>query len=294
MAVANTIALIFDFDDTLVPDSTTLLLRNCGIDPQRFWNKDLKELIGRGYDPTLGFLRLLLDNVGPGKPLGVLSNAKLREFGASLDQRFHEGLPQLFVELRALAKEMANVNVEYYVISGGLQAVIEGSSIIRDHFAGVYGCQLEEVGDPPALANIKRAINFTEKTRYLFEINKGITAAQSSKNPYLVNKDIRKSRRRIPFTNMVYVGDGLTDIPCFSLLKAHHSICFGVFDPTDETKAKRALLEFLGPGRVVSMHAPRYRPKDELGALLRAHVANLCQRLNLEGQTAEYSEEDDD
>src|SRR5947207_2162139 len=79
------------------------------------------------------------------------------------------------------------------------------------------------------LATIKRAVTFTEKTRFLFEIQKGITPQQTAKDPYLVNKDVPATDRRVPFSNMIYVGDGLTDIPCFSLIGHNRGRAFAVF-----------------------------------------------------------------
>ena len=89
------LALIFDFDDTLVPDSTTQLLLQHGIDPQQFWGRDAKNLVQSGYDPALAYLKLLLDNIGPGKPLGDLTNEGLGKFGAQLDRKYFPGIPRL-------------------------------------------------------------------------------------------------------------------------------------------------------------------------------------------------------
>jgi phosphoglycolate phosphatase-like HAD superfamily hydrolase len=292
MAVSTTIAVVFDFDDTLVPDSTTMLLKEHGIDPDKFWKHDAKALVTRGYDPTLAWLRLLLDAVGPDAPLGLLTNERLHEFGASLDAHFHAGLPALFDELKAMVQEYRIITVEFYIVSGGLQAVIEGSVIVQKYFAGVYGCTLDEAGEPLTIRHVKRAINFTEKTRYLFEINKGLTPKQTQENPYLVNREIPKAKRRVPFRNMIYVGDGLTDIPCFSLLTRFGGTCFGVFDPTDHAKAKRALLEFLKPRRVIGMHSPKYGQNDDLGSLLRAAVSSLSTRIVVDQQTAEFTSDE--
>ena len=107
---------------------------------------------------------------------------------------------------------------------------------------------------------------------------------QTLKNPYLVNKDVSNDKRPIPFKNMIYVGDGLTGIPCFSLLKKEGGTAFGVFNPTEESSAKRAFLEFLKTGRVISIHAPKYRRTDELGSLIRAAVSTRCSRIKMEEQ----------
>jgi len=97
-----------------------------------------------------------------------------------------------------------------------------------------------------------------------------------------VNKDVKQEDRRIPLRNIVYVGDGLTDIPCFSTVKHFGGEAFGVFDPTNPEKTKRALLEFMVPKRVVGMYKPRYQDSDELGALLRAWVVNRAAAIQME------------
>ena len=75
------------------------------------------------------------------------------------------------------------------------------------------------------------------------------------------------------------------------MLKSNGGTCFGVFDPTDSSKAKRALMEFLKPGRVISMHSPRYGSTDDLGSLLRAAISSLCSRIVVNQQTAEFGEQ---
>ena len=281
------IAVIFDFDDTIVPDSTTELLKNHGIKPDDFWLKDVRALIDSGYDPTHAYLKHLLDLVGNDRPLGQLTNDELRTFGASMDTKFFPGIPELFDDLRGIVHNYRDISIEFYVVSGGLQDIVEGSSIIRKNCTSVYGCQL--AGDTPAgnLKYIKRAITFTEKTRYIFEINKGIEPDQVTGKPYLVNTHKDHPQRRVRFCDMIYIGDGLTDIPCFSLIKNGANdplgggIAFAVFDPTKEMSAKQALQDYLIPGRVTGAHAPNYTKERELGSFMRSAVAGMCARINL-------------
>lgn len=285
------IAVVFDFDDTLMPDSTTELIREHGIDPDLFWGSTVKDLLLLGYEPALAYLNRLLENVGEKKPLGLMSNEGLRAYGKTLSSRFYPGVTGIFKELKDSVALVSNdINLEFYVVSGGLQDLIEEIPLLKKNFNGVYGCQFGEHPETGVIHQIKRCVTFTEKTRYLFEINKGISAKQVEKNKYAVNQDIPLPRRRVPFKNMIYVGDGLTDIPCFSLVKRLGGMAFGVFNPAEERSAKRALLEFLSTDRVISMHAPRYRKADELGALLRAAVSMVANRVHLEGKEAEAEE----
>lgn len=286
MVASNIIAVIFDFDDTLTPDSTTKLIEKYGVDPQKFWLEDAKRLVNDGWDPTHAYLRLIIDRIGSDKPFDLLTNENLRSFGSTL--QFYPGIPRLFNILKKIA-EKSKCEIEFYVVTGGLQEIVEGSNI-RQYLSGVWGCQLEGDNPDSELKYIKRCVTFTEKTRYLFEINKGLRANQIATNPYLVNKEIQKENRRVPFENMIYIGDGLTDIPCFSLIKnmsGNQGTTFGIFNPAEEGSAKKALLELLKTDRVISAHAPRYRKTDELGSLLRAAVATRCSKINLVREEAE-------
>jgi len=212
--------------------------------------------------------------------LGNLTNADLTRFGRRLDDKFYPGVKRMFGDLRRVA-EKSKFEIRFYIVSGGLEEIIKGSKTVQDNVSWVFGCSL--VGDTirGPLKYIRRCVTFTKKTRFLFEINKfGRDLKRTTTNPYLVNKAVEKRQRDIPFTNMIYVGDGLTDIPCFSLVKQYGGLAFGVFDRT-ETSAKRGLREFLKTDRVTSMHLPRYGSKDELGMMLRAAVADRCAELSL-------------
>jgi hypothetical protein len=272
--VANTsgaIALVFDFDDTLVPDSTTKLLDSRGVNPDSLW-AEARTLLAQGYDQPHAYLRLLLDMVGDGKPLGPLRNADLAEFGASLDGDYYPGLPGLFDDLRRLVADAVGVSIEFFIVSSGLEDVIRGSRIVQDYFSGVYGCLL--AGDPSdgPLKYVRRAVTFTEKTRFLFEINKGLRDSDTVSNPFLVNQDVLPDSRPVPWENMLYVGDGLTDIPCFSLVEYMGGKAFGVLH-ADTESGKNRIAAMLGPRRARSLNSPRYGDTDDFGMILRQMVA---------------------
>jgi phosphoglycolate phosphatase-like HAD superfamily hydrolase len=271
------IAVIFDFDDTLLPDSTSALLREHGIDPEEFWTVRAKKLVEQGYDPPLAYLNLLLQEVG-GR-LGELRNADLEKLGSRLDATWFPGLPDLFEDLRKQVGEYRDVSIEFYIISGGLQPIMDGSEYVRRYFRAAYGCQLGEDPTTNRIAYVKRCITFTEKTRYLFEINKGVPPEKSRTQPHLVNEYVPEDKRPVPFRNMIYVGDGLTDIPCFSLIEKNGGVAFGVFQSGQES-AKQAFQRFLEKTRRVhSLHHPDYRPDAELGSLLRAAVSSVCSQI---------------
>ena len=279
----NVIAIVFDFDDTLTDDSTTKLLEKHGVNTADFWQNQMKKRTDEGWDAPLAYLTWILDNVGEGKLFGKLTNAQLREFGATLE--LYPGLTELFSDLQAIAAQhsLTRPAVEFYIVSGGLEEVIRGS-IAHKYFHGIWGCNFAEEGD--CIRHVKNIVTFTEKTIALFAINKGITDEEIRKNPYKVNEARQPEDRRVPFRNMIYLGDGLTDVPCFSLLDKMGGKAFAVFDPRKKDSPKKAWENLVAPKRVASAHSPKYGREDDLGAILRAAVNAICVDLDLRSQTS--------
>jgi hypothetical protein len=100
------------------------------------------------------------------------------------------------------------------------------------------------------------------------------------REPFIVNQKVEHADRRIPIENMIYIGDGLTDVPCFSVMEQFKGQSFGVFNPEREGSPKKAWEQLIAPRRVVTMNSPRYGKKDDLGALLRVAVRQICLRLD--------------
>ncbi len=181
--------------------------------------------------------------------------------------------------------EFRDVSVEFYIVSGGLQAIIEGCPTVQEFFTGVYGCQLAEDISTGTVSEVQRCVTFTEKTRFLFEINKGIRTEDARSNPYLVNKKIDDRSRRVPLKNMIYVGDGLTDIPCFSLVRGRGGSAFAVRKPGKESD-KQAFEELLAADRVSSIHSPDYSSGADLGDFIRVAVASKASDIQLRASQA--------
>jgi hypothetical protein len=276
--MSTNIGLVFDFDDTLAPDSTTLLLQEHGIDPEEFWFTEFQSRVSEGYDPTVAYLSLLLDNVGEDQPLGELTREELEEFGADLPEPLYPGLPGLFDDINSIADEYEDVTVEYYILSEGLESIIQGTTI-ADRCEAVYASRLD-VDSDGTIDSIQRPISFTDKTRYLYEINKGITPETARENPYEVNIQMDPEERRIPFENMIYIGDGITDIPCFSLIKDRGGRVFGVIDSDDDREEgsakQRAIRDMGSPRRAGNLNRPIYDEGGRLGSLLRLTIQGIC------------------
>lgn len=271
------IGIIFDYDDTIMPDTTTQLLKSYGVDTKTFWNVDFKKLINEGWNPANAYLKLLLDNIGKDKKLGELTNKELREFGKSIERTQYPGLDELFKKIRNIVKEYRDIKVEFYIISGGLEEIIRGNPFVQRNFTEVYGSNLCGDKKDSTLKYIRNAITFTGKTRYLFEINKGIAKEKSFSNPLLVNEEVAKNDRRIPFKNMIYIGDGYTDIPCFSLLRDNDGRSFGVFHNFETASEKiKYFRQVLKPERVLSSGLPKYGKNETLGELIPLTINGMC------------------
>jgi|HubBroStandDraft_6_1064221.scaffolds.fasta_scaffold166799_1 hypothetical protein len=251
-------AVIFDFDDTLAEDSTAALvthyktpaLTNYYAEKLRdiYDNDESKvaqcffdeatEMVSEGWDPSLAYTSLLVDKIRQGY-LPPLTRADLESFGKNHVtiypgvRRFLADLRKQFIEDSVIAKE--HFSLDYYVVSGGIGDIIRGSPIAGE-FRDIWACefQFDEGGVP---VRPKSVITFTEKTKCLFCINKGIERAQSLQTPYAVNADMPESDRPIPLSHMIYVGDGPSDIPCMSLLKKVHGEAFLLYGPKTVHKA---------------------------------------------------------
>jgi phosphoglycolate phosphatase-like HAD superfamily hydrolase len=272
--MTSNIGVVFDFDDTLAPDSTTFLLEEYDIDATEFWHEQFPARVQEGYDPTVAYLTLLLEQIGAKKTMGAATPADLKRCATELEKNLYPGVPDIFDALNEIVAQYEGVAIDYFVVSEGIESLISGS-IISDHCTEIYASRLATDGSD-VFSGIKRPISFTDKTRYLYEINKGITASEARENPYAVNAEIPEDERKIPFDQMIYIGDGITDIPCFSLIQDRGGRVFGV-DEAETTSAKQqAILDLGSPQRAGNLNSPDYTADGQLGSLLRLAVESLC------------------
>ena len=229
MAEQNVIAVLFDCDGTLCEDTTTFVLKKYDVDVDRFW-ENVNGMVRKGWDPPLAYMSRIVQMVQSGR-IPDLTNERLREIGAEVD--FFPGIPQMFDELKRLVIESeefreADVSLEYYVISSGFEEVIRGSEI-GGFMKDIFACSFDADPKTGVLRSLKSIVTFTEKTKFVFAVNKGISGSMLRRRPYEVNNAIGDDQRRVPFRNMVYVGDGPSDIPCFSLIMKNGGHGIGVF-----------------------------------------------------------------
>jgi hypothetical protein len=239
-----------------------------GIDSRSFWKKSHELVKDLGFDNELAYMKLLLDCLGIDRP----TNARLRELGGSL--RFYPGLPEMFHEFQSgLLKphhESLGIQVEHYIISSGLKILIEGSRI-APFVKAIFGCEFAE-DETGRISFPKRVISHTQKTQYLFRINKGLLSMNED-----VNDHMPESVRPVPFRNMIYIGDGPTDVPCFAVVRQNGGHAIAVYNPEDSTRASFKKCYQL------STHADRVRhiaPADfRAGSHLRLVLENMIEEI---------------
>jgi hypothetical protein len=266
----NTIAIVYDYDLTLSPNymQEEVIFPAFGIDSRSFWKKSHELVKDLGFDNELAYMKLLLDCLGIDRP----TNARLRELGGSL--RFYPGLPEMFQEFQSgLLKphhESLGIQVEHYIISSGLKILIEGSRI-APFVKAIFGCEFAE-DESGRISFPKRVISHTQKTQYLFRINKGLLSMNED-----VNDHMPESVRPVPFRNMIYIGDGPTDVPCFAVVRQNGGHAIAVYNPDDSTRASFKKCYQL------STHADRVRhiaPADfRAGSHLRLVLENMIEEI---------------
>ncbi len=286
----NVVAIIWDFDKTLSPQyMQTPIFEEYGVDEATFW-KEVNALpayyarAGIQVHEDTSYLSHLLSYVQHGR-MPDLSNAKLRELGARID--LFPGLPDAFDRLKGILDEAKyagdELRLEHYVVSTGLYAMIEGSQI-ADKLDGIWASAfIEEPAAPGAdfgatpksqpITQIAGFLDNTTKTRAIFEINKGVNKEASIS----VNDTVNEEDRRVPFKNMIYVADGPSDVPSFSVVKKHGGLTCAVHDEETEESYKKAMdlhdtnrVDFFGPANYEEKS-----PTDRwLGAKIR-QIADL-------------------
>ncbi len=241
--MSNIIALIWDFDKTLVDGyMQDPIFEDYGIDGKAFWAET--DTLPAKYEREQGirvnretiYLNQFINYAHDGRLAG-LNNAVLTDYGKK--QRFYPGAPQIFSITKELLQNdkryrEQDIRVEHYIVSTGFAAVIKGSAAY-EYVDGVWGCEFIEApaqDGKPVISEIAYTIDNTTKTRAIFEINKGVGRIDGIN----VNSSIQKDLRRVPFENMIYIGDGPSDVPAFSVVNQYGGATFAVY-PTGNSKA---------------------------------------------------------
>ncbi|MCR5325679.1 MAG: haloacid dehalogenase-like hydrolase [Bacteroidales bacterium] len=235
------VALIYDFDGTLSPGNMQEFgfIQAVGSTPEEFWKMSDSIAIGQDASNVLAYMKLMFDEAH--KQGICLRREQLRRFGADIE--LFDGVRQWFSMVNAYGRQHG-VRVEHYINSSGLKEIIEGSPIASEFkhiFAGSFIYNSEGEAEWPGIA-----VDYTAKTQFLFKISKGIFSSRDNKR---VNASIADDKKRIPFSHMIYFGDGETDVPCMKIVGMFGGNSIAVYNPASEKK-KASALKLKRQGRV--------------------------------------------
>ncbi len=226
------VAIMYDFDKTLCTKDMQeyTFIPNLGMTATDFWTESGKLSKGKKMDGILAYMYLMID-----KARSAHIKIQREEFvKLGVDLELYNGVESWFERINQIGEDLG-IKVEHYIISSGLREIIEGSSIYK-HFKEVFACEFLYDENNVACWP-KNAVNYTTKTQFLFRINKGILDISKDEE---LNKYTPEDDRPVPFRNMIYIGDGLTDVPCMKLVKANGGYSIAVY-----TKGKRSKVESL-------------------------------------------------
>lgn len=253
------VAICYDFDKTLTPDDMQAqgFIQSVGYDIASFWEKSNGLAENNDMDQNLAYMYTMIQE-STGKVL--FTKDTLREYGAKID--LFPGVENWFERIRKYADEKG-VILEHYIISSGLKEMIEGTKVANS-FERIYASSFyydRNVAVWPA-----QVVNYTNKTQFLFRIEKGtLDVNDPGINDYFEPENIR-----VPFRNMIYIGDSDTDIPCMKLVNSNGGYSIGVYNPT--TKKKEKVYKMMHDNRIRYFAPADYTEDSDLDKLVKSII----------------------
>ena len=261
-----TVALIYDFDGTLSPGNMQEFgfMEAIGKSPKAFWTENTKIAQENDADQILTYMHLMLQKA---KSENIsLKRDSFRSFGKKIE--LFNGVKDWFKLINAYGKALG-IDIEHYINSSGLIEMVEGTPIAKE-FKKIYACSYLYDVDGKAIWPAV-AVNYTTKTQFLFKINKGIDSIYDNKK---VNEFIEQDKRRIPFSRMIYFGDGETDIPCMRLIKDLGGHSIAVYKPRD-SKKKSVSEKLISENRVNFACPADYTESKEMHQVVKTILEKL-------------------
>lgn len=263
MAKKPIVAIMYDFDKTLSTRDMQeySFIPKLGMTAKEFWAETDRLAESENMDKILAYLRLMLKKAAE-KGVAVTRD-KFVELGKDIE--YFPGVEDWFSRINEFGKSLGVV-VEHYVISSGLKEIIEGSSVYKN-FKQVYACEFLYDHNGVAVW-LKTAVNYTNKTQFLFRINKG--ALELYKDAEL-NGYTEEQSRRVPFRNMIYIGDGMTDVPCMKLVKLNGGQSVAVFKKRKKETAEKLIRE----NRVDYITEANFTDGSELDGIVKTAIEKI-------------------
>ncbi|MDD5964114.1 MAG: HAD family hydrolase [Oscillospiraceae bacterium] len=269
------IAFLYDFDKTLCTTDMQdyAFIPSLGYTPGEFWG--IANSFGRKnrMDGLLAYMYTMIDECR--KKNIRLEREYLVSCGRSIE--LFPGVKDWFARINAFGAQQG-VQVEHYVLSSGLKEIIEGSGISHE-FKEIYACEFLYNEDGLAYWP-KLDVNFTNKTQFVYRINKGVLDIANDKD---LNASMPDDSKRIPFTNMIYVGDGLSDVPCMKMMRAYGGQAVAVYQDGNRPGVE----DLLAKGRVDFIFPADYSE----GTMLDTTMKNIIRKMAITDLLAEENQE---
>ena len=268
------VALIYDFDGTLSPGNMQEydFIPAIGKNNDEFWSRSNRIAEENDADPILTYMNEMISQAHK-------SEVSLRReaFMASGSKvQLYEGAEGWFKRINSYGRNRG-IEIEHYINSSGIKEMIEGTPIAK-YFKKIFACTflytVDGVAYWPAVA-----VNYTNKTQFMFKINKGIDSVFDTK---LINRFVPEDDRPVPFRNMIYIGDGTTDIPCMRLVKEKNGNAIAVYNPA-EAETGESLRQLIEDKRVNFVAPADYSPDGKLDTIVKGIIDKLAAEYKLEG-----------
>ena len=285
------LAICYDFDKTLTPDDMQAqgYIQSVGFDISDFWKESNELAMKNDMDQNLSYMYKMVKEAEGNL---VFKETALKEYGAKV--KLFPGVDTWFERIRQYGEENG-VIIEHYIISSGLKEMIEGTSVAKSNaFEKIYASSFY-YNDRGVAVWPAQVINYTNKTQFLFRIEKGVLDINDpSVNDYFPPEEIR-----VPFRNMVYIGDSDTDVPCMKLVNSYGGHAIGVYnsESCDKTKVHKMMRD----GRVKYYVPADYSEDKELDKLIKSIIIRTAANETLENmyfeckkETAEFDKQNSD
>ncbi|MBU3849489.1 MAG: haloacid dehalogenase-like hydrolase [Candidatus Treponema excrementipullorum] len=260
------VAIMYDFDKTLCTKDMQeyAFIPALGMSSSAFWDEVNAMTDDEEMDNILAYMYKMVEKAKEKKV--PITRDTFREMGSKVE--YFDGVKTWFERINAYAEKIG-VRVEHYIVSSGIKEIIEGTEIAH-FFKKIYACEfMYDYND--SIQWPKFAVNYTAKTQFLFRINKGVLTIDS-KSADKLNRFTPENERRVPFRNMIYIGDGLTDVPCMKLVKSNGGQSIAVFD---QEKGKDAAKELKVAGRVNFIAAADYGAGSDIEIIVQAIIKKI-------------------
>lgn len=265
------VGLIYDFDETLSVDymQSFGLIQSLGMSPDTFWKKANLWSANNNADQITGTMYYFMKTA---KEKGVsLSREVLKNFGRNIE--YYNGVLTWFERINNFGRAL-DLDIEHYIISSGYEEIVEGTEI-RKYFKDVFACSFA-YGDDEQPVWPARVVNYSIKTQFLSKINKGL----GKNDDIAVNEFTPDDERRIPFKQMIYFGDGMTDIPSMKLTKDRGGNAIAVYTP--RSHARRKAMKLLVDNRVNFALPADYSENKEIDIVVKTILDKIATERDLD------------